>query len=284
MRVGWIGLGDMGYPMAGHVAREWETVVWNRTTTVAERHASEYGSRAVGLREVCNVDVVVTCLPSSSEVEELAGRIEVDLPAGVTWVDCTSGDPAATQRLAARFGARVGLVDAPVSGMVDGAQAGTLTVMAGGPEEMFERVRPVLDTFATTVIHVGPTGTGHLVKALNNAAFAAHLWVAREIVGALERAGADVDSALAAINASSGRSLVTERFLRTSVYTDAPVPGFRVGMLTKDVRIGAATAGSRLLRETADLFGAVVEAVDWDADARETWAVLGEMTGGGDAS
>lgn len=285
MRVGWIGLGDMGYPMAGHVARKLETLVWNRTSAVAERHAQEHGTRAVDLEDVGRVDVLVTCLPTSTEVAELADRVEDHLAEGTTWIDCTSGDPTVTRQLDRRLRALgVGLVDAPVSGMVDGAVRGSLTVIAGGTPEDLERVRSVLQTFADRIVHVGPTGSGHLVKALNNAAFAGHLLVASELVRALERGGADLEAALAAINASSGRSHVTERFLGASIYTDTPAPGFRIGMLTKDVRLAAGLGRSRLLSELAQLYETVVDAAGWDADAQAAFTALGELTSRGEPS
>lgn len=281
MRVAWIGLGDMGYPMAGHAAARFDTLVWNRTTAVAEQHADDHGSEAVELEEVARADALFTCLPTSTEVEAIAERLEGILMPDTVWVDCTSGEPAATRDLAARLRAHgVGFVDAPVSGMVDGAVAGSLTVMVGGEDAELARVRPVLESFAGEIIHVGPTGSGHLVKALNNAAFAAHLWVAREVVGALERAGADRAAALAAVNASSGRSQVTERFLATSVYTDTPVPGFRVGLLAKDVRAAARAGGTLLLSELVELYDAVVEEAGWDADAATTFAALGRLADG----
>jgi 3-hydroxyisobutyrate dehydrogenase len=155
------------------------------------------------------------------------------------WVDCTSGDPAKSRDLAARLAEfDVTYLDAPVSGGTDGAEAGTLTIMVGGDAEVLDRVRPALEVLGTTIVHVGPVGAGHAVKAVNNTLLAANLWAAAE---GTDRPGRDrrrPDAALQVINGSSGRSYTTERLLPERVLTREFPVTFALGLLAKDAGIG----------------------------------------------
>jgi 3-hydroxyisobutyrate dehydrogenase len=186
-------------------------------------------------------DVVITCLPSSVEVEELcnppAGIIAF-MKNGATLVDCTSGDPEASQRLAKILADRgCAFVDAPVSGGVAGAEAGKLTVMCGGDEKDFARVLPVLRGFGERIVHCGPVGAGHAVKALNQMLLALHIWTTGEALAALVKYGVDPARALEVINGSSGRSNASMNLIPERVLTRAFPRTFRLALLDKDVRI-----------------------------------------------
>jgi 3-hydroxyisobutyrate dehydrogenase len=273
MQVGFVGLGAMGRPMAARLAERFDTRVWNRTVSVAATHASEHGTVAVDeLADLAGVDVLCTCLPTTAEVLAVASVLTPVLGPDTVWLDHTSGDPAATRDLARRLeDAGVVLLDAPVSGGTDGAAAGTLTVMVGGDLEALEEVRPVLDAVAATVVHVGPTGTGMAVKAVNNLLLAASLTAAGEGLTALRRLGVDAGAALEVINASSGRSFATERLLPERVLTRAFPPTFALGLLAKDAGLAQAVTDelglaaptielvTRLTREAADELGADVD-------------------------
>lgn len=239
METAWIGLGAMGRPMAAHLSRHGPTRVWNRTAAVAERHAAEHGTRAVDrLEAVAEADVVFSCLPTTREVADVAGRLRDSLRPDTLWVDCTSGEPAASRHLAEELADRgVSYLDAPVSGGTDGAAAGTLTVMVGGAEADVGRVLPLLDAFAARVVHVGPVGAGHAVKAVNNTMLAANLWAAAEGLLALVRQGVPAATALEVINDSSGRSNATENLLGQRVATREFTNTFALGLLAKDVAI-----------------------------------------------
>lgn len=239
MDVAWIGLGAMGWPMAGHVARSFPTRVWNRTTSVAEAHTVDHGTRVVDLDECAAADVILTCLPTTVDVADVARRLAGHLTPGTVWIDCTSGEPEASRLVAERLSEHgVTYVDAPVSGGTDGAEAGTLTVMVGGDAETLERVRPVLDTFAGRVVHVGPIGAGHAVKAVNNTLLAANLWAASEGLAALVKQGVPAATALEVINGSSGRSFATEGLIGQRVVSREFPVTFTLGLLAKDVGIG----------------------------------------------
>ncbi|GAA6736317.1 NAD(P)-dependent oxidoreductase [Thermus oshimai] len=283
-KVAFLGLGAMGYPMAGHLARRFPTLVWNRTFEKALRHQAEFGSKAVPLEEVAEARVVFTCLPTTKEVAEVAERLFPHLRPGTYWVDATSGEPEASRRLAERLLERgVVYLDAPVSGGTAGAERGTLTVMMGGPEEGVEAVRPYL-AYAKKVVHVGPVGAGHAVKAINNALLAVNLWAAGEGLVALVKQGVSAEKALEVINASSGRSNATENLIPERVLTRAFPKTFALGLLVKDLGIAMGVldrekAPSPLLRLTRELYEVAKRELGGEADHVEALKVL-EAWGG----
>jgi 3-hydroxyisobutyrate dehydrogenase len=236
VKVGFIGLGTMGYPMAGRLAAVFDTSVWNRTAGVAQRHAAEFASTAVALDEVVAVDVIVSCLTVSGVVRDVVDSVLPRLRAGTVWVDCTSGELALSREIADALAARgVSYLDAPVSGMVHGARSGTLSILIGGDAVVLDQVRPVLDVLGSNVIHVGAVGCGHLAKAANNSLLSTAMWAAAEALATLERYGIAPETALAAINVSSGRSYVSQHFLPECVLDDAPRSPFELGTTTKDI-------------------------------------------------
>lgn len=238
--IGFIGLGAIGRPMAVHVVRAFATTVWNRTATRAAAFAEEHGARTAASPDelVGAVDVVMTCLPTSAEVRQVVEAAADAWREGQLVVDCTSGAPAASRSLAAWLEDRgVGFVDAPVSGGTSGAERGSLTVMLGGDDRWIERARAVVAPFAETVVHVGPVGTGHALKAINNALLAVNLQAAGEGLAALVKLGVPATKALEVINASSGRSNVTENLIPKRVVTRAWPRTFRLALLDKDVGI-----------------------------------------------
>ena len=240
LRVGFAGLGAIGRPMAVHIAERFETTVWNRTIERARAFAASTGA-AVADTPTALVDaanVVVTCLPTSVEVLEVTRAAAPAWTTGQLHVDCTSGDPAGSREIHAWLADRgVDFVDAPVSGGTSGAEAGTLTVMLGGDATAVERAREVVDAFAAKVVHVGPVGTGHAVKALNNALLAINIQAAGEALAALVKLGVAGERAVEVINASSGRSNVTENLIPERVLTRAWPRTFRLALLDKDVGI-----------------------------------------------
>jgi 3-hydroxyisobutyrate dehydrogenase len=255
IKVAFLGLGDIGAPMASHLARDpFELVVWNRTASRAEQFAREHNVRAATTPEsaVQSADVVITCLPSSAEVEAVLHGQHGMLDAfrkGAVLLDCTSGDPATSRSIAAELGGRgVEFIDAPVSGGTSGAKAGTLTVMWGGEESVFERVRPVVEAFGKKIVHAGPVGSGDALKAVNNALLAVHILSAAEGLAVLSKAGVDPRIALDVINASSGRSNTSENLFPQRVLTREFPRTFRLALLDKDIGIAAVLADDLQVR------------------------------------
>jgi 3-hydroxyisobutyrate dehydrogenase len=242
-----LGLGAIGRPMARRLARAFpQTVVWNRTAAVAQAFGREHGIRvaATAADAARDADIVITCLPTSQDVEAvLDAGLDDALRPGTVLLDCTSGDPATSRRIATRLAARdVAFMDAPVSGGTIGAENGTLTIMCGGSEAVLDRVRPVLESFGSKIVHCGDIGAGHALKSVNNALLALHVLSTAEGLVALSRAGVRSDVALDVINASSGRSNASMNLFPERVITRAFPRTFRLALLDKDTRIAAGVA------------------------------------------
>jgi 3-hydroxyisobutyrate dehydrogenase len=249
MKVAFIGLGDIGGLMAGHLARDpFDLVVWNRTAAKAETFARDHKARVARTpaEAVKDAGVVITCLPSSVEVEAVLhgenGMLE-SLRKDAVLIDCTSGDPPTSRSIAAELRGRgVDFIDAPVSGGTIAAKSGSLTVMWGGDATVFERVRPVIETFGKKIVHAGPVGSGDALKAVNNALLAVHILSTAEGLAVLVKAGVDPKVALEVINASSGRSNSSENLIPQRVLTRAFPRTFRLALLDKDIGIASVLA------------------------------------------
>ncbi len=285
-KVAFLGLGAMGYPMACNLQRAgFPTLVWNRTKATAAANAAACGTSAVDLEEAAAAEIIFSCLPTSAEVAALVEQLSEHLRPGTVWVDCTSGDPEASRRIAAELaGKNVAFLDAPVSGGTSGAEEGALTVMVGGAAEAFERVRQALAAVGRKVVHVGPVGAGHALKAINNTLLAVNLWAAGEGLAALVKQGVDPNVALAVINASSGRSNATENLIPERVVTRAWPHTFKLGLLAKDVGIGmkvldGAELPAPLLRLTSEVFQIAKREVGPDADHAEALKLIERWAG-----
>ena len=277
--VAFLGLGAIGRPMAARLAAapDVSLAVWNRTAERARAFAEATGARhaATPADAARGADVAITCFPVSADVAQVldgADGLLAGLSRGALLVDCTSGDPATSRRIAARLAEHdVGFLDAPVSGGTIGAEQGTLTVMVGGDATLLERARPVLATFGKKIVHCGDVGAGDALKAVNNALLAIHVWSTAEGLAALAKAGVSADVALDVINASSGRSNASMNLFPERVLTRAFPRTFRLALLDKDVAIAAGVAREQkvpapLLQLTADLFRIAHNALGEEAD------------------
>jgi 3-hydroxyisobutyrate dehydrogenase len=291
MKVAFIGLGDIGHLMASHLVREpFDLVVWNRTTLKSEEFARAHKVRvaATPADAVRDAAVVITCLPSSVEVEAVLhgenGMLDA-LRKGAVLVDCTSGDPPTSRSIAAELGGRgVEFIDAPVSGGTVAAKAGTLTVMWGGETTVFDRVRPVIEAFGKKIVHAGPVGSGDALKAVNNALLAVHILSAAEGLAILVKAGVDPKVALDVINASSGRSNSSENLIPQRVLTRAFPRTFRLALLEKDIGIAAVMADdldarTPLISLTAERFHEARERLGEQADHVEAVKMVEQENG-----
>ena len=247
LSVAFLGLGAIGRPMARRVvAAGFPLTVWNRTAARADEFARQHKARAAptAADAVRDADVVITCLSTSTDVEQVLDKATLQaLKPGGILLDCTSGDPATSRRLADKLRARtVAFVDAPVSGGVKGAEEGTLTVMCGGEAGDVDRVRPVIEAFGKKVVHCGPVGAGDAVKAMNQALLAITIWGTGEALTTLAKSGVSPQVALEVINASSGRSNASMNLFPERVLTRAFPRTFRLALLDKDARIAAQIA------------------------------------------
>ncbi|HEX3715879.1 MAG TPA: NAD(P)-dependent oxidoreductase [Trebonia sp.] len=263
--VGFIGLGNMGIPMARClVAAGYHVLGFDRSAEAVRAFAElppQGSGQAIPADGVAGAglgaEAVILMLPDSDIVERVvlghlasetppAGRAGTEgllasLVPGTVIIDMSSSDPARTRVLAQRADeAGVTLIDAPVSGGVSGAEAGALTVMVGGPAEAFERFRPLLSAMGKRVVHAGDTGAGHAVKALNNLMSAANLLIASEALTAGRRFGLDPEVMLEIINGSSGRSSATEVKWPNNVLPGKFEAGFAARLMVKDIKLALA--------------------------------------------
>jgi 3-hydroxyisobutyrate dehydrogenase len=266
MNIAFLGLGAIGRPMASRIAAAGlPLAVWNRTSERAAEFAQQTGARhaATPADAARNADVIISCLSTSPDVYSLldgADGLIAGMKNGATLVDCTSGDPGTSRRIAQRLSeSGVSFLDAPVSGGVSGAEKGTLTIMVGGDAAVLDRVRPVLETFGQKIVHCGDVGAGDTVKAVNQAFLAIHLLAAAEGLATLVKEGVDPTKALEVINASSGRSNSSMNLIPERVLTRAFPRTFRLALLEKDIGIAAAMARDNrvpapVTQLTADVF------------------------------
>lgn len=289
LSVAFLGLGAIGRPMAKRIAAAgFPLSVWNRTSDRAASFAREAGARhaKTPAEAARDAEVVITCLSTSADVEEVldAGLME-GLRSGSTFVDCTSGDPPTSRRIAERLAAKkVGFVDAPVSGGVRGANEGTLTVMCGGDAADLDRVRPIIETFGKKIVHCGPVGAGDAVKAMNQALLALTIWGTGEALVTLAKSGVSARVALEVINASSGRSNASMNLFPERVLTRAFPRTFRLALLDKDARIAAQIARDErvpapLMQLAADLCTLARKELGEEADHVEAVQVIEQWAG-----
>jgi 3-hydroxyisobutyrate dehydrogenase len=244
--VAFVGLGNMGTPMSARLLAAGCTVRGFDLSADARGRLAEAGGTAVesAAEAVTGAEITVLMLPNSavvtSVVDDLLAREA--LAAGSLIVDMSSSEPLETRALGERLAASgVRLVDAPVSGGVKGAVAGSLTIMVGGADADVADARRILDHLGR-VVPTGAVGSGHAVKALNNLLSATHLWVTSEAMEAGTRFGLDPEVMLSVFNGSSGRSGSTENKWPNFILPGTFDSGFGLRLMLKDMRIAAGLA------------------------------------------
>jgi 3-hydroxyisobutyrate dehydrogenase len=240
-RVGFIGLGAMGLPMARNVMKAgFPLTVWARRPDTAAAIRSEGAAWADSPARLAEAsDVVVTIVTNSPDVEEVvAGEAGILRGAhdGLTVVDMSTIAPATSRNLEKRaLGQGVAFLDAPVSGGTQGAEAGTLTVMVGGDADAFERALPVLEAMGTNVVHVGPSGSGEIIKLVNNALVGVIAAATAEALVMGAKAGADVETMARVVGLSAGASWQLANQFPLRAFTRTFRPGFTTDLLSKDL-------------------------------------------------
>jgi len=246
-RIGFLGLGTMGAAMAANLARAgFAVTAWNRSPGRAPELDDLGIGRAATPAEVAGIaDIVVVCVSDTPDVESVLfgthGLADGARPGSLV-IDCSTISPSATRDFAARLAERdVALVDAPVSGGSEGAQKATLTIFCGGEDAAVERARPILAAIGRTITHVGPSGAGQAVKAVNQVILAGtYLGVAEGIVLAM-KAGLDVDQVVDALGGGAAQSWVLANRSGRMLANDYPL-GFKVELHRKDLGIALALA------------------------------------------
>jgi 3-hydroxyisobutyrate dehydrogenase len=248
MRVGFIGIGNMGWPMASHIARAGhDLTVFDLDSPRTARFAQEFGCQAAANpAEVAANEVTVTMLPTGRIVrqallEDQGGAFAKALKPGTLIIDMSSSEPVGTRELGAELAKRSAtLIDAPVSGAVPRAKAGTLAIMIGGDDKTaIERAKPLLVSMGQQLFETGPLGTGHAMKALNNYIAAAGYTAVVESLLIGQRFGLNPETMVDILNASTGRNFTTEVMIKEQVLGGKFATGFALGLMAKDVKIAA---------------------------------------------
>ena len=292
-RIGFIGIGNMGVPMAANLTGAgYAVTAYDLAAERARRFADQHQARATeSLAELGQgADLVITMLPSGHEVRHALldaqdGALVANLRPGSFVVDMSSADPVGTRRLGEELAARgIAMVDAPVSGGVVRAKDATLTIMIGGDAAAVATVKPVLVRMGDKLFEVGSRGCGHAMKALNNFLAGTSFAAASEAVRVGKTFGLDPAVMIDVINVSTGRSFASDVVMKQHVLTEKFATGFALGLLAKDVRIAADLAEQLGAKApigalVCDLFAAARDAIGGDADhsrAAQFWNKTGD--------
>ncbi|WP_420439725.1 NAD(P)-dependent oxidoreductase [Candidatus Poriferisodalis sp.] len=246
--VAFIGLGVMGYPMAGHLAAAGHRVtVFNRTTSVAQRWVAEYAGELADTpaRAAAGAEIVFICVGADDDVRAVVygddGALSTMSDMSILVDHTTASADLARELAGACARQRVGFIDAPVSGGEAGAQNGVLTVMCGGAAEHFERARPVIDAYARAVTLIGAAGSGQLTKMVNQICISGLVQALSEGLEFGRRAGLDLDAVLETISqGAAGSWQMSNR--GTTMIADEFEFGFAVDWMRKDLGIVMAEA------------------------------------------
>lgn len=277
-QVGFVGVGNMGDPMVRNMAKSQIPVLaydLNPAVVEAVTKDSNLVTAASSLAEVgAKCEIVITMLPTGQNVRDAVlgeAGIASQMKAGSIVLDMSSSEPTGTVELAKELEARgLHLIDAPVSGGVHGAVAGTLALMTGGDDAVVARVEKTLGSMGR-VFRTGPVGSGHAAKALNNYLSAAALTATSEALLVALKFGLDGGLMADIWNASTGRSGATENKLHQHILSEKFAAGFTIKLLDKDVKIARALAQSLDVRtdyldRVSALLNDAVEELGEDAD------------------
>ena len=280
MKTAFVGLGVMGYPMAGYLAaRGHEVVVYNRNTDKAERWLEQNQGRsaATPADAADGADIVFCCVGNDDDVREVTlgefGAVHAMSPGSIL-VDHTTASATLARELHAVASERqVGFLDAPLSGGQAGAENGQLTIMVGGDADVFERALPVMESYAKAVTLIGPAGSGQLAKMVNQICIAGLLQGLSEGLHFATRAGLDIEKVISAISKGAAQSWQMDHRWQTMVNGQFEF-GFAVDWMRKDLGIAldeARSNGARLeLTELIDRYYAEVQALGgnrWDTSS-----------------
>ena len=280
MKTAFIGLGVMGYPMAGFlVSAGHEVTVFNRTQSKADKWCETHGgdSAATPAAAAAGADFVFSCVGNDDDVRAvMLGEhgILAGIPEGSIVVDNTTASATLAREIHALAAERsVGFLDAPVSGGQAGAESGQLTVMVGGDSNVFDRAAPVIDSFAKAVTHIGPVGSGQLAKMVNQICIAGVVQGLSEGLDFAERAGLDPATLIESISKGAAQSWQMENRWQTMVDGEFEF-GFAVDWMRKDLGIALEEArhnGASLeMTKLVDQFYAEVQAMGgnrWDTSS-----------------
>ncbi|MBK1657897.1 NAD(P)-dependent oxidoreductase [Paracraurococcus ruber] len=240
-RIGFAGIGNMGWPMAANLVKAgFDVTVADAVPGRAAQFAAEVGGDAAADAGAAarDADALITILPTSKQVAEVAALVAPVLPRGALLIDMTSGQPARTREIAATLAERgIGMIDAPVSGGVPRAKTGDLAIMLGGETAELDRAEPVLKAMGSSLYRCGGIGAGQAMKALNNLSSAGTFLMGIEVLLIGQRFGLDPVTMVDVLNASSGMSNSSQRKFKQYVLNRRFDDGFALELMVKDLGI-----------------------------------------------
>lgn len=283
-KLGFVGLGIMGLPMALNLRRAgFDVAVYNRTTARGDALKAEGARVCASPKEVAeNADIIFTCVSDTPDVEHVifgAGGIVEGAKAGSVVVDMSTISPDATREFAKKLAAKnVAMLDAPVSGGETGAIAGTLSVMCGGKPDVFARVKPYFEKMGKNIVHVGDHGAGQVAKACNQIVIAVSIEAVAEAMLLAEKCGVDGAKVREALLGGFAASKVLD-IHGNRMLTNNYAPGFKAHLHRKDMGIvmdTAAKAGVALPAATLATLNldAVIKNGDGELDSSAIFKVL----------
>ena len=251
LRAGFIGLGAMGHSMAGHLAdRGLLAVVGNRTVAKARAFAGAHAdlTAASGFADYAGCDVVALCVSADADVLENVDGLATVLSPGAIVIDHSTVAVETAREAAKRLATRgIGFLDAPVSGGVEGARNGKLSIMVGGDEAILERARPVLEAYGARIALMGPGGAGQATKAVNQILVAGINEAVCEGLAFSEKLGLDPERLLPTLMAGAASNWFLDKRGATML-RDQFTPGFKCAHMAKDLRIVQAMADQAGIR------------------------------------
>ncbi len=244
-RAGFVGLGRMGRPMARRILAGGFPLTVTDVDTAGIAALVDAGAAAAGSAGAvaANAEIVITCVPGPAEVEAVyfaPDGLLANARAGTIFLETSTIDVALSRRIGAACAERgLRYLDAPISGAVDGAEAGTLTVMAGGDAATLDEVRPLLACFAERIVYLGPTGAGHFTKLINQVVYLGYVALVCEATAAADAYGIARNELLDVLRHSVGGAPLSTKWDERLLNGDR-TPGFQLARVLKDLRLGAA--------------------------------------------
>ena len=244
MNIAFLGLGVMGYPMAGHLLLDgFDVNVYNRNSIKAIDWLKDYpnGHRAETIPlAIKEADIIITCIREDEDLREIAygdSGILNNAKTGATWVDHTTASASVARELSIACKERaMHFIDAPVSGGQVGAETGNLTVMIGGDIDVFDKIKPIIETYAKQVTYIGSSGSGQLTKMVNQICLAGLIQGLSEAINFASTAGLDCDTVISAISKGAAQSWQMENRAKTMAQNEFDF-GFAVDLMRKDLNI-----------------------------------------------
>jgi 3-hydroxyisobutyrate dehydrogenase len=242
MEIGYVGLGSMGGALAGRLQLTHNLLVHDQNEAAVHRLMEAGSSAADSLTDLGGrCEVILLCLPTSDHVRAVLfgdDGLAAAVKPGTLIIDQTTGDPHLTRAMAEELGRRgVDLIDAPVSGGVRGAEAGTIAIMVGATQEQYDRALPILSAISPNVFHAGGVGNGHVIKLVNNVLSAAQRLLTFEGMALAAKNGVEPRTAQTILVASGGRNAYMEKIMGPNVLNGKLAAGFTLGLAHKDVRL-----------------------------------------------